>query len=118
MKVIVNVFDFIGLDRVALYKDIIWGELRLTLFIFLCSQRLFSFLLCNVIVAAAMAANLQRTQKNGFILYALNSLLLNSRVKNKTSFEFILCQLKTLNKILEKILYSGGFTKPAIKFCD
>ena len=32
--------------------------------------------------------NLQRN-KTGFILYALNSPPLNSRVKNKTSFEFL-----------------------------
>ena len=62
-------------------------------------------------------ANRTRKKQNWF--YFVLSPPLNSRVKNKTSFNFfstigfICSQLKKINKINEKILYSVGFTKPA-----
>ena len=51
---------------------------------------LFSFLLCNVFVAASKPT--AQRNKTGFILYALNSPPLDSRVKNKTSFISLSCR--------------------------
>ena len=48
---------------------------------------LFSFLLFNVFVAASKPT--AQRNKTGFILYALKSPPINSRIKNKTSFDFI-----------------------------
>ena len=79
----------------------------------------FLFLLNKVFVAARK----QNTKRNkiGFILYACDTPPLNSNVKKKSCISFLryvlLRQSKTINKVNEKILYSIGFTKPALKFC-
>ena len=65
--------------------------------------------------------NLQRKEKkNGVILYALNSPVLNSHVNNKTSFVFLFYykSIKNIKQNIGELLYRVGFTKPALKSCD
>ena len=54
-----------------------------------------------------------------FCMLATQLLTVQGRwgARNKTIFLFIF-YFKTWNKIYEKILYSVGLTKPALKFCD
>ena len=82
---------------------------------------LFLFLLYIVFVAANKP--ITKRSKTGFILYAPDSPRLNGRVKNKTRFEFfstvaLIASFKnTKQNIRENIVYSVGFTKPALKCC-
>ena len=81
---------------------------------------MFSFLLNNICVAASKPNG--EKKQNWFYFVRSRLPPLNSRIKNKTSSEFLFYVRfdsinLTLNKIYKKIMYIDGFTKPASNFC-
>ena len=80
-------------------------------------KNFFSYFYNVFVVAYKPKSNRNKT---GFILYATGFPPLNSKQSRKKQvLDFVSrfgSQLKTLIKIYEKILFSSGFTKPALKF--
>ena len=82
----------------------------------------FSLLLYNVFVAASK--HKAKRNNTGFILYALKfSTPLNSRVKNKISFNFfstlgLIAPIKIIKQNLGENIVQCWFYETSIKICD